>query len=61
MDDGVNIIRQSDSSQLHENGILILSHPVLLKQLGVVNRVCVDATFSASPKLFSQLLIVYGK
>ena len=61
MDDGVNIIRMTDFSPLHENGLIIISHPVLLKQLGVVNKIAVDATFSSSPKLFSQVWIIYGK
>ena len=51
MDDGVNIIRMTDFSPLHENGLIIISHPVLLKQLEVVNKIAVDATFSSSPKL----------
>ena len=60
MDDGVNIVRQADLSPLHDEGIIIYSHPLLLKQLGRVQKVCVDATFSSSPKLFSQLWIIYG-
>ena len=60
MNDGVNIVRQADLSPLHDEGIIIYSHPLLQKQLGRVLKVCDDATFSSSPKLFSQLWIIYG-
>ncbi len=59
MDDGVNIVRQADLSLLHDEGIIIYSHPLLLKQMGQVQKVCNDATFSSYPKLFSQLWIIY--
>ena len=61
MKDGTNIIQSSNISSATEDGIILITHPQLLKFLGTVDRICVDATFSVTPKLFSQVWIIYGK
>ena len=58
--DGTNIIIESDLSQERENGIMLFSHPDLIKKLGTVNKIGCDATFSATPHLYFQLWIIHG-
>ena len=59
MNDGTNIIIDEDISPDNENGIIMFSHPKLLKQLSAAKKIAVDGTFSVCPKpLFQQLWIL---
>ena len=56
---GIVFLFKQDISTDNENGILMFSHPKLLKQLSAAKKIAVDGTFSVCPKpLFQQLWIL---
>ena len=47
-------------SEQHDKGIVLFSHPELIKNIPHATRLNADATFGITPKLFSQCWILFA-
>ena len=54
----MNIIGEYELSPETEDGLMLFSHPDLAKKLSTVTKLCCDATFSPTPKIYSQLWMI---